>query len=374
MKMTASTSVYITGMAWTTPLGEDLNRVWDRLLAGDTGMVPVPCRGRVRNSLAAVVNSIPLDRSPAERLSWMARDTARRAWLASGREALDPGVPLVIGSSFGSLLEEDMPGTPAGAWAESVALDLGLEVAPLVVSTACSSGSDAILLGAGLIRAGLAPCCLCGGVDVLTCSKRLNHSALGTLSPSLLRAFDVRHDGTLLGEGAGFLVLEGKVPPQGALARLCGGGSASDAAGMTAPDTDGAAVCMAVQRSLDDAGLDPRDIGLISAHASGTPLNDTAEREAFRVLFSDPGTALVFATKANVGHSLGATGAVETIALVLALRTGRVPPVAGLEQPDPEFPLQLPVGVALSCRARVGLSLTLGFGGFDTSLIVEAQP
>jgi 3-oxoacyl-[acyl-carrier-protein] synthase II len=208
----------------------------------------------------------------------------------------------------------------------------------------------------------------------LTGSKRLNHSALGTMSPTTLRAFDVRRDGTLLGEGAGFMVLEPRqAGSQVPLAWLCGAGSANDAAGMTAPDSEGAGARLAIQRSLSDAKLQPEDIGIINAHGSATPLNDATERAAFRTLFSSDRRPTVFATKGNFGHSLGATGAIEAIATVLALRKGEIPPIVGLEQPDPDFPLPLACGRATPCDARFGLSLTLGFGGFDTSLVFEAQ-
>jgi 3-oxoacyl-[acyl-carrier-protein] synthase II len=359
-------------MAWTTALGDDLDGVWQRLLAGETGMTAVPHAGRLRNDQAAVVTPPALDLPAAERLSEIAVGTVRRALAAAGREAAGPEIHLVLGTSFGTVLEDSPPEESARCWADKVAAAVGSPVHPIVVSTACSAGSDAVLVGAELIRAGLAACCVCGGVDVLTWSKRVNHSALGTMSPTTLRAFDVRHDGTLLGEGAGVLVLEGAAPAQEPWAVVRGAGSASDAAGMTAPDTTGVAARYAIERSLAEAGLSPGDVGIISAHASGTPLNDTTEREAFRAVFAPHGKALVFGTKGNFGHSLGATGALEAIALVLALRAGQVPPVSGLEQPDPEFPLRLPCGEAVRCDARVGLSLTLGFGGFDTSLVFEA--
>jgi 3-oxoacyl-[acyl-carrier-protein] synthase II len=257
------------------------------------------------------------------------------------------------------------------AWADAVGQAVGAAAAPIAVSTACSAGSDAILLGAELLRAGAARCCVCGGADVLTWSKRLAHSALGTMSPTTLRAFDVRHDGTLLGEGAAFLVLEPAAESRTHHARLRGAGSANDAAAMTAPDTTGLGARYALERSLADAGLGPEAIGLINAHGSGTPLNDATEAHALRDVFAGQGCPLVFATKGNFGHSLGATGAIEAVALVLALATRRVPPVIGLEQPDPAFPLPLPFRQPMDCAARIGLSLTLGFGGFDTSLVFE---
>src|SRR5262249_30961450 len=282
------------------------------------------------------------------------------------RDATDPDVCLILGTSLGAYLEDDSSRISLCAWAREVGRVLGVPRPSLAISTACSSGSDALLVGAELIRAGVACCCVCGGVDILTWSKRVTHSALGTMSPTALRAFDLRHDGTLLGEGAAFLVLEAPARGQEPWAWLRGAGSANDASAMTAPDACGLGARYAIERSLADAGLAPASIGLINAHGSGTPLNDATERTAFQAGFTPPSRPLVFATKGNFGHSLGATGAIEAISLILALRHRQVPPIAGLEQPDPDFPFPLAYSRALACEARFGLSLTLGFVGFDT--------
>jgi 3-oxoacyl-[acyl-carrier-protein] synthase II len=267
---------------------------------------------------------------------------------------------------------DDPAEAPAGldAWTREVAVASGTALPAIALSTACSSGSDAIAFGAGLIRAGVAQACVCGGADVLTPAKRLGHSTLGTLSPSHLRAFDQRHDGTLLGEGAAFMVLQSQ-PGVRTYALLAGAGSGNDAAGFTSPDPDARGALFALRRSLANARLEHRDIGMINAHGSGTPINDTTEAIAFRALFTGFNKPIAFATKGNFGHTLGATGAMEAVVTVLALAAGQVPPVAGLEQPDPAFPLTLPVAQPLPCNARFGASLTLGFGGFNTSLIFE---
>jgi 3-oxoacyl-[acyl-carrier-protein] synthase II len=202
------------------------------------------------------------------------------------------------------------------------------------------------------------------------------------MSSTTLRAFDVRHDGTLLGEGAGIVVLE---TVEGAAARgrtphafLRGVGSANDAAGMTTPDAAGLGARLAIERSLVDGGVAPAEVVVVNAHASGTPLNDATEAAALHAVFGDDGARgpILFGTKGNFGHSLGATGAIEAIATVLALRGGSVPPVYGLEQPDPAFRFPIPMGSPLPLRARsasLGLSITLGFGGFDTSLLLEVR-
>jgi 3-oxoacyl-[acyl-carrier-protein] synthase II len=357
-------------MAWLTALGDGLEPVWQALLGGKTGMRPVAFAGRLRNTLAAPAmdQEIP----PSERLVKMACATIRKALAQANREPDDPEVRFILSTSLGAYLDDEASRTPLSGWATDVMLELGATTAPIVISTACSSGSDAILVGAELIRSGAAKCCVCGGADVLTPNKRLAHSALGTMSPTHLRAFDLRHDGTLLGEGAGFIVLEPEASGQTCHAILSGAGSANDASGMTVADITGLSAGYAMQRSLADANLPLSAVGLINAHGSGTVMNDTTESNAFTALFTGSSRPLVFATKGNFGHTLGATGAIEAIALILAMRDGRVPPIYGLEQPLPDFSLPLAISQPVSCAPRAALSLTLGFGGFDTSLVFEA--
>jgi 3-oxoacyl-[acyl-carrier-protein] synthase II len=190
------------------------------------------------------------------------------------------------------------------------------------------------------------------------------------MSSTYLRAFDERHDGTLLGEGAGFILLE-NAKDKKAYAYLIGCGSANDGAGLTAPDHYGRGASLAIERSLKQAGISASDIGLINAHGSGTPINDEIELHSLQTVFGQKNSPLIFATKGALGHTLGATGALETIALILALREKIVPPIVGLEKLYP-FNYPLAVGSAKKHQAHYGLNITLGFGGFDTSLIFEA--
>ena len=370
--MSSGPRISVTGMAWLTALGDGLESVWQALLEGKTGMRPVAYAGRLRNILAAPAMGAEIP--PSERLVKMACATIRKALASANREPGDPEVRFILSTSLGAYLDDEASRAPLSGWATDVARELGAAAAPVVISTACSSGADAILVGAELIRSEVARCCVCGGADVLTPNKRLAHSALGTMSPTQLRAFDVRHDGTLLGEGAGFIVIEPEAQGQTCHAILSGAGSANDASGMTVADITGLSAGYAMQRSLAEANLPLSAIGLINAHGSGTVMNDTTETNAFKALFPESSRPLVFATKGNFGHTLGATGAIEAIALILGLREGRVPPIYALEQPLPEFSLPLAISQPMSCAARAGLSLTLGFGGFDTSLVFEAAP
>ena len=376
--MISSSPIAITGIAWSTALGDDLDAVFQRLLAAETGLVPVAHTVRLKSSLAGVCAppvGPPLDAPACDRMTAIALPVLDRALADAGGDARGARTAMVLGTSLGAFLEGEPDSAPLHKWADTIGEARGAASPPISLSTACSSGSDAILVGAELIRAGVADRVICGGVDVIATSKRLAHSTLGTMSPTTLRAFDLAHDGTLLGEGAGFLVLEttelaasrGKKP----LALLRGVGSANDAAGMTAPDAAGLGARYALERSFADAGISAKDVGVVNAHGSGTPLNDATEAIAFREVFGESGGPIVFGTKGNFGHSLGATGTIEAIALLLALRSAKVPPVVGLENPDPAMKQPVPKGSPMATDATVGVSLTLGFGGFDTSLVFE---
>ncbi|WP_329101246.1 hypothetical protein OG792_20525 [Micromonospora sp. NBC_01699] len=372
--------VLITGMAWSTALGSDLDDVWQALLSGATGMTPVPSAHPLRNDRAAVLPDLPVDLDPVRRQLEAGSRTVRAAVSDAGLDITDPRLRLVVGTSYGSHL--DVPPDGLNVWGDALATELGLARRPLVVSTACSAGSDAISVGAALIGAGEEEICLVGGVDVLTPAKRLGHSALGTMSPTALRAFDASHDGTILGEGAAFLVLEegSSARARGARqrGRLAGVGSANDATGPTAPDPSGDTVVRAVHAALAAAGRGTVEVGVLNAHGSGTPVNDDAESRAFATAFANGEAAgavapVVFATKGAFGHTLGATGALEAVAVLLALGDGRVPPVPGLRTVMAGFPLPLPSGgVPLPFTGDVGLSVTIGFGGFTTCLALEA--
>jgi 3-oxoacyl-[acyl-carrier-protein] synthase II len=365
-------SARITGLAWSTPLGTGLDEVWWALLDGECGIRELPSPHRLRSSLAAAVPAAASNEHPARRQVTLAADTLAAAFADAGRNADEPGVRIVLGTSYGGDLDD--PDTISlHHWAREVAERVGHPHEPVTVTTACSAGADSVLVGAQLIAAGQCEVAVCGGVDVITAAKRLGHSALGTMSTGGLRAFDDEHDGMVLGEGAAFLVLEHPDTKRPAYATLAGAGSANDAATLTAPDTSGASVVLAVRRALLHSGLTVADIAVVSAHGSGTPLSDRTEAACLSGLFQDS-PPVVFATKGALGHSLGATGAIEAITVILALRDGVAPPVPGLRSPLAELAPMLPAGEARKFAGTAGISLTLGFGGFDTCLLFSRGP
>ncbi len=366
-----SNVVVVTGLGWNTALGDDVNAVTARLLDGQSGVRPLPSELRLKNDRAAYLEDIDNPDHKARLIELTAKsvESALRDARIDG-QAPNPHALLIIGTSLGYRLDsEPFHQDPLHHWTDEVGARVGLSA--LALSTACSSGSDAILLGAHLIRSGQADLCVCGGADVLGDAKRLAHTALGTLSATTLKSFDQGHDGTLLGEGAGFVVLQREgLEKHKPYAYLLGCGAANDAAGLTAPDETGAGIRLALDRALAQADLSRNQVGLINAHGSGTYTNDRVESTAYNEYFGDY-HPLVFATKGAFGHTLGATGAIEAIVLIKALQTQVVPAVFGLQQPLPNLEFDLPVGQPASTRSKVGLSLTIGFGGFNTALVFQ---
>jgi 3-oxoacyl-[acyl-carrier-protein] synthase II len=363
-------------MAWRTPLGDTLDGVWARLLAGEDGLRDTPSNYPLRTSLAGTVPGLPGpgDAGPGDRQVKLTSAALLGAFESAGVDPADEQTRVVAGTSYGPCLDE--PADALDTWITASARRIGHPGRPVCVSTACSAGSDAIATAALLIVAGVTERCVAGGADIVTAAKRLGHSALGTMSRGRLHPFDRRRDGMVPGEGAAFLMLESARSARRrgapALGVLLGSGSSNDAAGLTAPDPSGDSVLLALRRCLAAAGRRPDQVALLNAHATGTPVNDDMESRSLRRMFGPSAAApVVFATKGALGHSLGATGAIEAITVLLALRDGLVPPVAGLADPIAGFPLPVAIGRPVPVAGDCGASLTIGFGGFNTCLLFE---
>ncbi len=371
--------VAVTGYSWSTALGHSIDEVWSRLGRGESGFSEQPCEHALRNKLVAALNGGYADMMPKEKMISLTCDNLRQAAHDAGLSVDDPRITIIIGTSLGSFFEDSLEMESLHEWIQEVQKRLGLKRDIIAISTACSSGSDSILLGLKLLQNGLSDICICGGSDVVTDIKRRAHTALGTLSPTILKSFDENRDGTLLGEGAGYIVMENldsanqrKANPK---AFCVGAGSSNDAAGMTSPDLSGLSIRLAVDRALakNGEGLTLNDIDLINAHGSGTPINDALEIKAYNQIFenSSTGYPAIFATKGAFGHSLGATGALEAIALILALDREFVPPICHLSKVADDLRLKVPPAEGMKLKSEVGISITLGFGGFNTCLVFK---
>ena len=388
----------MSGLGIVSPYGAGVKSFWTGLAAGTCTIKPITLIDTegFRSRIAAEV--------PAEVVATLGvsrrRSRADRLALAAAREALaDAGLEgaarrraaLLIGAVGGGMLEgEDWywgeaRGRPSGSiralrsilplsHAETLGGRLGLTGPKETVVMACASGAASIALGADLVRAGVTPTALVGGVDALTHICFMGFNALKVLDPTPCRPFDRDRRGMSIGEAAAFLVVEdadhcrargGRVH-----ARLAGYGMTTDAHHVTAPHPEGEGMIHAMEQALADAGLEPSAVGYVNAHGTGTPQNDRAEALALRRVFGEGGV-LVSSTKSLVGHTMAAAGSVEAAATILALQHGLLPPTAGLEHLDPEVPFDcLPI-TARPAEVGAALSNSFGFGGQNVSLVFE---
>ncbi len=238
-------------------------------------------------------------------------------------------IAIVVGRCQGDV-GRDSRARPLQAAADAIGRRLGAAGPRVIIATACAASTNAIGLGMDLLNSGEVDVAIVGGTDDLRMSTYAGFAALQSLSPIPCEPYG-RSDGLNLGEGAGFMVLEraDALAARGrqAMANLLGYGLSADAYHPTAPDPTGRGAVSAIARALDDAGAAVEDLAYVNGHGTGTPTNDRMERKAMRSLFADRTDAVpISSTKSLVGHTLGASGAIEAIACVLALRYGMVPP------------------------------------------------
>lgn len=262
----------------------------------------------------------------------------------------------------------------AAAAAISIRYGFGGQASTPVV--ACAAGAQAILDGLRQVEWGYADAAVVGGSEGAVRKPTIEgFTSARALSPSLTaRPFDVDRDGFVLGEGAAILVVETKdrAEARGAhiIAELAGGASTADAHHITAPHPEGDGAERAVRMALQDAGLAPADVGYVNAHGTGTELNDRTEGAVVNRIFGS-GQPAVSSIKGTTGHALGASGAIEAAATVLAFGRSELPPNVGLDTQDPDIPLADVVIERRDWTPRPALSNSFGFGGHNTVLVFE---
>ncbi len=286
-----------------------------------------------------------------------------------GPERVSPlAIPLIMGNAASGL----------------VAMRHGLRGPVFGVMSACASGAHAIGEAARMIRSGEAQAVVAGGAEAtLTPLAKAAFAAMDATSPTgISRPFDARRDGFVMGEGAGVLVLESEevATARGAhvLGEVLGYAATADAHHLTAPDPTGGPAARAITRALGDAGLTAEDLDYVNAHGTSTPLNDRSETEAIKLALGERAYAIpVSSTKSAIGHLLGAAGAVEAIATVLALNDHVAPPTLGYEEQDdgldldyvPDGPRPLAGASNGNGHGRlVAISNSFGFGGHNAVL------
>ncbi len=368
----------ITGVAAWTAAGRGVDALSALLSERGTAFSEAPPYAAEGLSTARCARIAGLDRRrPAAALLV---ETVRSALAQAGLSGSSAG--LVVGTSSGDIcgpwedwhraalagdVRDEVEG-PRQAITDSGAALLGLAPAT-TVSIACASGTAALAVAAGWLADGRAPAVVICGVDALSLYIHAGFSGLGALSADRPRPFSAERDGLLLGEGAGALVIEpaASASRRGAavLAELAGVGLSADAVHMTAPDRQGGGAARAMQAALADAGVGADTVDLVSVHATGTVFNDAMEGRALSRVFGDRPLDL-FGVKQAIGHTLGATGAIEAAVVVSAICEGAPPPgPAGI---DPELGLPEAPGRA----PRVVVSTNSAFGGANAAAVLAA--
>lgn len=426
--------VVITGMGWITPLGDDVEQVWQRLLKGDSGISTTELfdASTFPTTFSAQVKGFDLTKylgSAAERHRTGSRNTqfalaaAKIAWDAAGLDkyaGLDPtrtGIYLGGGEGpidFFNFVEAAVRGwdheakngkgdLDARKWAEvaeksldairefeqdpnmaagHLACQFNVQGPTCNTLTACAASTQAMGEATNLIRRGDADVVISGGTHSMihpfgvTGFNRL--TALSTRNDSCItasRPFDRSRDGFVIGEGAGILILEEyeHAVKRGAkiLCEIKGYGSTADAFRITDIHEDGRGGIAAMRLALEDAAVTPTEIGYISAHGTGTEENDKIESLAIMGVFGELAKKVpVSSVKSMFGHLIAAAGAVELITCVLAIRDGVLPPTMNYSEPDPNCPLDYVPNKARKAPVRAALSNSFGFGGQNDTLVV----
>ena len=409
MSAPALRNVVVTGLGAVTPLGADAPSSWRELLAGRDAERPIPealfSTEGYRARHAAWAGLPPLAELTAKRLGRLSR--ASRLAIPAAREALAsaglldaegrstvPVLPLSLSTTGGGMgfgeefLRAVLAGRRGGQGGllgavaryqpQQQVLDLqealGIEGPSVVVANACASGANALGHAADLVAAGVTDCVLAGGFEALTELIFAGFDCLQATTMEKCRPFDLGRSGLLVGEGAAFLVIESEehARQRGAMVRcrVAGYAHTTDFFHLTQPQPEGAALLEVMRRASQRAGVPPEKIGYVNAHGTATPINDGPEANAYRLFFDDSlGATRISSTKAAIGHTLGAAGAVEAFFAIMALRENRLPPQLNLENPIPEIAASLARETEPPQPLEHVLSVNLGFGGSNAALL-----
>ena len=406
----------ITGIGALTPIGNTLDEYWENLVAGKSGAAPITHfdASKFKTQFACEVKNFNpedhFDRKEARKLDPFAQYalvTATEAWADSGlnEELIDLDRAGVIwGSGIGGLktfYEEctefaSGDGTPrfnpffipkmiADIAAGHISMKWNLRGPNFTTVSACASSTNSLIDAFNYIRLGQADIIVSGGSEAAVNEAGVGgFNAMKALSQrndspeTASRPFDIDRDGFVLGEGSGCLVVE---ELEHALARgakiyaeIVGGGMSADAHHITAPHPEGLGAMNVMRNALRDAGMQPSDIDYINVHGTSTPLGDIAESKAIREVFGEDAFKLnISSTKSMTGHLLGAAGAIEAIACIMAVKNDVVPPTINHFTDDPEFhpDLNFTFNKAQKRTVNAALSNTFGFGGHNASVIVK---
>lgn len=408
--------VVVTGLGALTPIGNTLSEYWDALLSGKSGAAPIKQfdASLFKTHFACEIKDFNvedfMDRKEARKLDQFSQYAMVAATEAMADSALlesNPNVDrigVIWGSGIGGLktFQDESQnffsgdGTPrfnpffipkmiADIAAGHISIKYGLRGPNYVTVSACASATNAIIDAYNYIRLGKADAFVTGGSEAAVNEMGMGgFNALKALSTrnespeTASRPFDLDRDGFVLGEGSGALILEEyeHAMKRGAkiYAEVIGGGMSGDAYHMTAPHPDGLGAKNTMLAALDDANIKPEDVDYVNVHGTSTPLGDIAEVKAIQHVFGEHAYNLnISSTKSMTGHLLGAAGAIEAIACIMAVKHDIVPPTINHFTDDPELDnkLNFTFNKAQKRVVNVALSNTFGFGGHNTSVIVK---
>jgi len=409
----AGRRVVVTGAGAVTPFGNTVDRLWDGLIEGRSGIAPVTrfdaAGFDVRFGGECREFSVGdfIDKRAAKRL-----DRFTQYALAAGQEAMRESgleiteansrrVGVILGSGIGGMQElEDqhsrlenkgpgkvsaftIPKLMVNSGCANLSIQLGAEGVSVAVATACASATNAMGEALNMIRRGDADAVITGGTEAaLTPLALAAFAAMRALSvrnddpARASRPFDRQRDGFVLAEGAGVLVFEelehARKRGANVLVEVIGFGATCDAGHITQPADNGEGASAAMRTALADAHCQPGDIDYINAHGTGTTLGDLAETIAIKKVFGEAAHRLaVSSTKSSIGHTLGASGGIEIIACVRAIRQGTAPPTINLDEPGEGCDLDYVPNTPRDMPIRAAMSNSFGFGGHNACIVIR---
>ncbi len=404
--------VVVTGMGCISPVGNTVQETWQALLAGKSGAGPITHfdASKHKTRFAAEVKGFDpaatfgaRDARKMDRFTQFATVTTMEALGQAGLKIDDSNrdrVGIVIGTGIGgigTIMEQAevmrergvdrispflIPMMISDSAAGMLAIRFGARGPNMSIATACATGNNAIGEAAEMIRRGAADVMIAGGAEgALVPITMAGMNVIGALSTrnddpqTASRPFDKDRDGFLMGEGSGVLILESlesaKARGAAILGEINGYGTSDDAHHVSAPAENGAGAAISMQLALHDAGMSIDDIQYINAHGTSTYLNDKSETAAIKTVFGENAYSIpVSSTKSMTGHLLGASGAVEAIISILAIREGIIPPTINYQTPDPECDLDYVPNQPRKAAMKHVMSNSFGFGGHNATLVV----
>ncbi len=405
--------VVVTGMGVVTPIGESVDRFWENLIEGRSGVRKVTLFDtsdfdvHIGGECTDFDPDKHFDRKASKRMdrfTQIALVAARQAVAQSQLDMskIDPSrAGVIVGTGIGGLWELEtqkqrllekgprrvsaftIPKLMVNAAAGNISIDLGMHGLANAVGTACASATDAMGSAMAHIRGGTVDVMVTGGSEAALCPLGLaSFAAMKALSSrdvppeNASSPFDRDRDGFVLGEGAGILVFEEleHARKRGApiFAEIAGYGATSDANHITQPLEDGRGASTAIRLALEDAEVAPEDVDYVNAHGTSTPLGDLAETTAIKRIFREHAFKLaISSTKSSIGHLLGASGGVELAATIMASIHGIAPPTINLNNPCDGCDLDYVPNAARDRRIDVAMSNSFGFGGHNACLTIK---